>query len=442
MQRVWLEKALIVGVILVILKLVLMSIDGVVGERQSRQQQIVNEIASSNYGAQLYGGPVLMLPYTEEYVVLDAYKQPETRREERILRIFPATSSVEGEVGVGTKSRGLFKVRVFDWNARSHGEFLLRDLRVERNRSDSKITWGDPYISLTLGDPRGLIGAPILKWNGQTLNFQKGSGSARPGLHAMLPAVDTSKPQRFAYDVQFTLRGTQSLAILPLADDNSFRLSSPWPHPSFGGQFLPNSDTQRVSKDGFNAQWNISSLASAAQQQILSQGSNLDHVDRVEVRFIEPIDIYSLSDRALKYGFLFILLTFCCFLLFEVLKRLLIHPAQYLMVGLALATFFLLLVALSEHVLFWIAYAGASLACVGLLAIYLSAVLRSALRGTVFGILLTALYGALYGLLISEDNALLLGAILVFAVLSLAMLATRKVDWYALTNRAGPPVAS
>ena len=333
-------------------------------------------------------------------------------------------------------------MRVFDWHAHARGEFVLRELRIERSRSDSRIIWGEPFLSLTLGDPRGLIGAPVLKWNGQTLNFQKGSGPARPGLHAMLPAVDTAKPQRFAYELKFTLRGTQSLAVLPLADDNSLQLKSPWPHPSFGGQFLPNSDSQRISKDGFSAQWNISSLASNAQQQLSGQSSNLDAVDRLEVRFIEPIDIYSLSDRALKYGFLFILLTFCCFLLFEVMKRLSIHPAQYLMVGLALATFFLLLIALSEHVSFWFAYAGASLACVGLLAIYLSAVLRSALRGTVFGILLTALYGALYGLLMSEDNALLLGAILVFALLSLAMLATRKVDWYGLTQRAGAPVAS
>ena len=432
MQKVWLVKAAVVGAILLLLKLVLMSISGVVDERQSRQQQVVNEIASSNYGSQLYGGPILMLPYVEEYVVLNADKQPETRRQERCARVFPATSAVEGEVGVGTKSRGLFKVRVFDWHAHARGEFVLRELRIERSRSDSRIIWGEPFLSLTLGDPRGLIGAPVLKWNGQTLNFQKGSGPARPGLHAMLPAVDTAKPQRFAYELKFTLRGTQSLAVLPLADDNSLQLKSPWPHPSFGGQFLPNSDSQRISKDGFSAQWNISSLASNAQQQLSGQSSNLDAVDRLEVRFIEPIDIYSLSDRALKYGFLFILLTFCCFLLFEVMKRLSIHPAQYLMVGLALATFFLLLIALSEHVLFWIAYAGASLACVGLLAIYLSAVLRSALRGTVFGILLTALYGALYGLLMSEDNALLLGAILVFALLSLAMLATRKVDWYGL----------
>jgi len=150
------------------------------------------------------------------------------------------------------------------------------------------------------------------------------------------------------------------------------------------------------------------------------------------VRFFQPIDIYSLSDRALKYGFLFIGLTFGAFFAFEILKRLPIHPAQYLLVGLALATFFLLLIALSEHVEFRIAYAIAAACCTLLQGFYLSAVLKSMWRGISFGAMLGALYSALYGLPISEDNALLLGSLLVFALLAAAMTATRKLDWYAL----------
>jgi inner membrane protein len=158
-------------------------------------------------------------------------------------------------------------------------------------------------------------------------------------------------------------------------------------------------------------------------------------VDHIEVRFMEPIDVYALSDRAIKYGFLFIALTFGCFLLFELLKRLRIHPAQYLLVGLALATFFLLLLGLSEHIPFGIAYTMAATACIALLGYYLSSVLGGITRGLSFGVMLTALYGALYGLLISEDNALLLGSLLVFAVIAAAMILTRKLDWYTLEAR-------
>jgi inner membrane protein len=161
----------------------------------------------------------------------------------------------------------------------------------------------------------------------------------------------------------------------------------------------------------------------------------LTAVERLEVGFIEPIDIYSLSDRALKYAFLFIGLTFGCFFLYEALKALPIHPAQYSLVGLALATFFLLLIALSEHIEFWLAYAIASVACVAILGFYLSGVLRSARRALVFSALHATLYSALYGLLISEDNALLLGSLLIFGLIAAVMGITRKVNWYGIGGR-------
>ena len=127
---------------------------------------------------------------------------------------------------------------------------------------------------------------------------------------------------------------------------------------------------------------------------------------------------------------MFVLLTFAGFYVFEQIKRLRIHPIQYLLVGLALTLFFLMLVSLSEHVTFLFAYLAASAACIGLLAFYLTFVLHSWRRGASFAALIAALYGALYGILVSEDNALLLGSTLLFLVLASIMTVTRRVDWY------------
>ena len=146
---------------------------------------------------------------------------------------------------------------------------------------------------------------------------------------------------------------------------------------------------------------------------------------------MEPVNIYSQADRASKYGLLFVMLTFVAFFMFELLKRLPIHPIQYGLVGLALAIFFLLLISLSEHMEFWIAYVAASIACISLLGFYLSAVLRSATRGIGFAGGLTLLYAALYGLLVSEDNALVLGSLMLFVILAALMGVTRRIDWYA-----------
>ena len=157
--------------------------------------------------------------------------------------------------------------------------------------------------------------------------------------------------------------------------------------------------------------------------------------EQITVSFIETAGLYQQLERASKYGFLFLGLTFAAFLLFEMLGRLAIHPVQYALVGLALAMFFLLLTALSEHIDFAAAYAVATAACVGLISTYLVRVLRSARAGLAFGGALGMLYAMLYATLKAEDYALLGGSLLLFAVLATVMIATRRFDWYALTPR-------
>jgi inner membrane protein len=151
------------------------------------------------------------------------------------------------------------------------------------------------------------------------------------------------------------------------------------------------------------------------------------------------LDPYSLSSRATKYGILFVALTFGGFFIFELIEQLPIHPVQYLLIGFGLAIFFLLLVSFSERMAFGVAYLLASTACIGLLTFYLSYVLRSTKRGLGFGAMLTSLYAAIYGLLISEDNALVLGSLMLFCVLSVVMFVTREVDWYRKVSEGPTP---
>ena len=440
MQKALLVKALSIATVFVVVLIPLSMIRGIAGERAARQHAVAQEVAASSFGRQVFAGIVVSLPYAEEYdaeVGEGREKRVEKVRIERMLRIFPATFAAKGNVTVGEKHRGLFRVRTFDWQLDARGEVVLDGkVRVERMRSDSRIVWGPAVVSLGLGDPRGVVGSPQFEWNGERVAFERGSAVAgiAGGVHATVPSFDPTTPQRLAYAIRMNLQGTESLAVVPLAADNRVTIASNWPHPSFRGQFLPQPQSQQIGRDGFTAQWNLTALASNAQQQVQAlfgaKKDALAAVERLEVAFIEPIDIYALSDRAVKYGFLFVGLTFACFLIFEVLKRLPIHPAQYALVGLALATFFLLLLALSEHIAFWIAYLIAAMACILLLAYYLSGVLAGLRRGLSFATMLTALYSALYGLLVSEDNALLLGSLLVFAVIATAMVLTRKVDWY------------
>lgn len=72
---------------------------------------------------------------------------------------------------------------------------------------------------------------------------------------------------------------------------------------------------------------------------------------------------------------------------------------------------------------------------IALLALALLRVLRSVRIGAAFGAALAALYAMLYALLKAEDYSLLGGSLLLFGLLAVVMLATRRVDWYVLTAR-------
>jgi inner membrane protein len=231
-------------------------------------------------------------------------------------------------------------------------------------------------------------------------------------------------------------------------------MRSDWPHPSFGGRFLPAS--REVAADGFSARWSVSSLASPAAAEV-ERGESVCGVsetigdgvaypaslparppgssclDTIDVSFIDPVNPYSLTDRATKYALLFIVLTFAAVALTEVLARRRVHPVQYGLVGLALALFFLLLLSLSEHIAFGQAYVAASAACVALLAYYARHMLGHWRAGLAFGAGVALLYALLWALLRMEQWSLAIGSTLLFAVLAAVMVLTRRIDWYALT---------
>jgi inner membrane protein len=432
-MRLALKFAIVLFLTLAIL-LPLAMIRGTISERQQFRRQAVEEVTRSYAGAQRLAGPVLVVPYREqvEEQERDASGVPHTRVRvvERQWTFFPKTLRLQGRVLPSIRRRGLHEVRVYELQAMLDAAF---DVRLPAADPARPRTLGTPWIDLGIGDVRGLVGAPRLRLAGNpvaVLQGQRGHGGG--GLHAML-AAGAGADGRIALPLrlEFALRGTESLAVVPLADDNRIVLDSPWPHPQFNGDFLPRA--HRIDARGFHAEWDVSSLASTAQAQYRTGEDK--PVDAIGLSLVEPVNLYSKVDRATKYGLLFVLLTFTGFFMLETIKQLPIHPVQYALVGLALAIFFLLLLSLSEHLDFGWAYLVAAVACVGLIGHYLGHVLRSRLRGLGFAATLGLLYAALYGLLVSEDNALVLGSGLLFAILAAIMVATRKVDWYQLSAR-------
>jgi inner membrane protein len=433
-------KAIIVALLSLLLLVPLVMINGTIGERQAYREQAVESIGRSYAGPQSVVGPVLVLPYSEiEQVTRKDRNDLDVVTSERVHRhffYFPKTMTVTGKVVPSERELGLYKVRVYELQSRIATAF---EATVPVDSSGTRVL-GQPYVSIGLADVRGVVGNPSLRIDGRPSPLLQGNGGHRKeaGLHSDLAAVTAGQTLAMKVELVLSLGGTETLAIAPIADSNRIDLESTWQHPHFDGSFLPRN--RQIGNQGFTAHWDISSLAASTQAQY-AEGTAAGEIESISLGLVDPVNIYSQVDRASKYGFLFVMLTFVGFFMFELIKRLSIHPIQYGLVGLALAIFFLLLLSLSEHVEFWVAYLVASVACIGLLGIYLSSVLRSAVRGIGFATMLTVLYAALYGLLISEDNALVLGSLMLFAILAAIMVITRKVDWYALSsgNGAAPP---
>ena len=423
-----LAKTLLVGLLSLLLLIPLGMIQGTVRERQAYREQAVAAVAESFAGPQWLAGPVLSLDYVDEVDVVtrDARGEPVTSVQRRTHRLqwFPVDLAVDGVLRPSVRRRGLHEVRVYELQVQAVATF---DARIPAAPANTRRTYGVPHLGVGLADVRGLVGTPTLVVDGRALALGQGvvGEGQGSGVQAALPAVAAG--DRLAFQARFAavIGGTESLSIAPVADANHVRLRSSWPHPQFAGRFLPRE--RRIDASGFQARWDLSALAAGTQQQYTAHKP----LDMLTVSLVDPVNVYSQADRATKYGLLFVLLTFVGFFMFELLKSLRIHPIQYALVGLALAIFFLLLLALSEHIAFGWAYLSASLACIGLLGAYTAAILRSPLRGLGFAGTLALLYAALYGLLVSEDNALVLGAVMLFAILSTLMLVTRKVAWYA-----------
>ena len=465
MQKTLFVKALIVFGLMLLIGLPLLMIQETIKERMEFRQEAVNSIAADSVREQTIIGPILVIPYTEQYEERvevakgdDREAKAPVRTEllhrtvQRRLLVYPNELQINGNIDTDRRYRGIHQVLVYSGQHAFKGDFTVpASTQLPRKSPDSRMTLGTPFVALSIEDVRGIRNIPTIDWGGQKIEFEQGTDlfAFRSGLHAPLGAMPMASAQQVKFSFDLGLDGIERQHFVPVAKNSQIRIKSNWPHPQFGGRFLPSPKHRQIDAQGFHVVWNISSLATNAQTQLstiegefkVPDSAPLGQVDRFSVGFIEPVNVYSQSDRATKYGLLFVALTFAAFFIFEILKSLPIHPVQYLLVGLSLVIFFLLLVGLAEHIAFLAAYLIASAACIALTSFYLAHVLHNAWRGIGFGMALTLLYGALYGLLSSENNALVMGSILLFAVLAAIMVATRKVDWYQVGKGAVAPAA-
>ena len=438
-------KALVIGVLAVLMLIPLRMIEGLIAERASRRNEAIASVQASFAGPQTVALPFFVWPYVEHWSEqsVDAANRVRVTQmsESKVLVWFAEQAQAAADVTVqNDRYRGIHWVRTFESTIVINGALTWPERNQIKPSADGRrIVWGEPRLVLPISDVRGLRGSPTVNVDGKSVKFREGTQlpMLAAGLHAILIEPSGGATEGFAINLE--LAGTERLAFAPTATASIVSVKSAWPDPHFGGSYLPRART--VTANGFSADWAISALASDVQQQIrtLASGtrperSSSPHTqharfDAFEIDFIEAVNTYLLAERSAKHGALIIVLVFGAMFLFDTLRALNAHPVQYGFVGLALVIFFLLLLSLSEHIAFGLAYAIAAAACTVLMTYYLSYVLADRRRALGFGGALALMYATIYAILIAEGTALLMGSVLLFATLTAAIVVTRKFDW-------------
>src|SRR3989338_779665 len=391
---------------------------GLVGERQDTGRKAAEEIALVWSGRQTLVGPMLI-------------KQTSVAGLPREDYVLPHSLSYEATLVPEVRSRGIFKTVVYKSAVKIKGEFKRGDLAPIFANTQKAL------LSVGISDTRGIERQFDVSWNGATLPFEPGAGvlmQDMSGLHATVPLQNVTENIPFSFEVE--LKGSEGFSVAPLGRETTVTVASTWQTPKFVGAFLPTS--YELAEDGFTAEWRISSSGRSYPQTFNTAdvGFNQVLLSAAGADLHQVIDIYDMVFRSVKYAILFIVITFAAFFLFDILGGIRVHPIQYLLIGAALALFYLLLLSFSERIGFFASYAPATVMTAGLVTFYSSFVLKSGKRAFLIGAILVALYGYLYLILQLEDFALLAGSLLIFLLLAGTMYATRNIDWFSLEKKS------
>lgn len=421
----------IIIVLIVILLIPTSMVEDLITERMHRQREAVHEVSSKHAESQVVTGPVLTIPYK-------VYTHPESTDEKKASRytvnymnVLPELLEINGNVEPERRNRGLFEVIVYGSELNISGQFNKQNILDDGIR-EGQFMWRDAFVTLGISDLKGLGDQVQIKLADSSAMFNPGilsSDVVRSGLHVRFPLKGDEKALKFNLDLE--LNGSEYLQFTPIGKVTKVNLKSSWTEPSFDGAFLP---TKRsVTKNGFKANWKVLHLNRNYPQSWTGNDYQVDG-SNFGVNLRLPVDVYQKSMRVAKYAMLFVCLTFLVFFFVEIINQILIHPIQYILVGLALVLFYVLMLAFSEQMKFDLAYLIAAGMTISLIFLYCRSVLKSWGMAGLTGSILTILYGFIFIIIQLQDYALLFGSLGVFLILAVTMYFSRKIDWFGITK--------
>ncbi|AFR71502.1 cell envelope integrity protein CreD [Brachyspira pilosicoli] len=441
-------KIIIIVVLGLLLLIPMTFINSVVKDRIRYQNEAISSIIEPVGDSANIQGVVIAIPYLEKFIDSDTKEIGYTRK---YIFYMPNEYNVTGDVEVTSLSRGIFKAPIFNSKLNITGRFDKYNAEIYNlDENNTIILYDEAMIILGIGNKKNLMKLPniLINQNEELKYYEKNINiDLNMFNNKFLYTISRdSILNGFDFNITMDIQGGNSLIITPLASENTFKISSKWKDPSFTGGFLPTK--REVNNNGFNAEWNIASFNTSFTKYWTSdENSNrLNNIDNnqyytsnqesnnVLISFLLLNDNYQKTSRSVKYAILFIFIPFFVLFLCEVLSKKRIHPVQYILIGIANAIFYLLLLAISEHINFNISYFLSALMVTALTSIYIGYIIKSPRYTISMAIVESLIYIFLFGILQLTDYALLMGTLGLFAVIALAMYFTRNVDWYGENN--------
>lgn len=427
-------KIVTLGGAILLLLIPLTMVREIIVERSDYRDEVEDAIRQSTSGPQKVVGPLIAIPVTELYTSLEDGKEIQRKRS-YIHFWLPESLVVEGNQNVEARKIGIYEGQVWHNDVSVKAEFNAERLS---DLNHPNISIGKPFIVVGVGDARGIGVVKAPQVNGTSLAVEPGTGldGRAQGIHIPLPDASWTE-QNLSMALSLNLSGTGDFSVVPVGRNSEMTLTSNWPHPNFLGDFLP--AKREISASGFKAHWQSSWFANNLGERFNDEKIGWLGMPAFSVAVATPADQYQLTDRATKYAILLIVLTFMSFFVLESMTSLRLHPMQYLLVGLSLVMFYLLLLALSEHIGFTAAWMTASLVGALMNGVYLQAILQGWRNSILFTVALLGLDGVMWVLLRSQDSALLLGTGVLLLALCGVMFLTRHLDWHSLAQPKPKP---
>lgn len=453
-------------------------INELISERKYREQRVSNEIADKWGKEQVIVSPIIAVPYDEVKEVIqessDGVKQVVKTVVTRWAQLLPEEMKTQAEVSPEPLNRGIYQAVVYNSKVKVTGNFLgfeLSKLKVPQE----KLRWEESKLLFGIQDVKGLTANPKLNWAGKSFELSKSSYDLRPYVENLIVdlALTGNDDLKKAFEIEFNIRGSKSLNFLPLAKQTHIEVKGDWGNPSFNGGHLP--ENREVTAHSFAASWSIPSFARKLPQQwegaqqfvyqfqglelnnednltdtysadyiaapgsaAVSEGSSeltSSDYDMVQINFLPSVNNYQKTTRVTKYGILVIALTFVSLLFMEIIKKQRVHIIQYVLIGFAMVLFYALLLAISEHLGFNIAYLLAAIATVVLIASFVKAITKNRRSALLFGAILSLFYSFIYILMQLRDYSLIVGTVGVFIILAALMRLSTKINWYQFDKR-------